>query len=142
MQTSRLRFGVIGTGRIADAVIKGIRMSNNSELTAVASRDLQRCQAWANERGVTNVFDSYEKMLASDTIDAAYVPLPNSLHKEWSIRAAQNGKHVLCEKPLALNAAEAEEMIAAAESAGVKLMEAFMYRFHPQTEQVRQLAQG
>jgi len=142
MQAKRLRFGVISTARIADAVIKGIRMSTNSELTAVASRDRERGQAWAKQRDVPNVFGSYEEMLASDVIDVAYIPLPNSMHKEWSIRAAQNGKHVLCEKPLANNAADAEEIIAAARSNGVTLMEAFMYRFHPQTEQIRQMAQG
>jgi xylose dehydrogenase (NAD/NADP) len=139
MQTKRLRWGVLGTARIADAVVPAIRMSSNCELAAVASRDLTLAQAWARERNVPRSFGSYEEMLASDAIDAVYIPLPNALHREWTIRAAQNGKHVLCEKPLATNTLEAKEMIAAAEANGVVLMEAFMYRFHPQTEQLRQL---
>jgi xylose dehydrogenase (NAD/NADP) len=139
MQAGRLRFGVIGTSRIADTLIRAIRASNNCELRAVASRDLERAQSWARERAVPVAFGSYEEMLASDEIDAAYIPLPNSLHKEWSVRAAQNGKHVLCEKPIAASPDEVREMIAAAETHGVKLMEGFMYRFHPKIERVRQL---
>jgi D-xylose 1-dehydrogenase (NADP+, D-xylono-1,5-lactone-forming) len=135
----RLRWGVLGTARIADAQVTAIRLSSNGELRAIASRDLALAQDWASRRDVPLAFGSYEEMLASDEIDAVYIPLPNSLHKEWSIRAAQNGKHVLCEKPLAANADEVREMIAAAEANGVKLMEAFMYRFHPQIGHLRQL---
>ncbi len=139
MQQFRLRFGVLGTARIADAVVRGIRMSSNAELRAIASRDLGRAKAWASERDVPFAFGSYDEMLASDQIDAVYVPLPNALHKKWSVRAAQNGKHVLCEKPIAANAAEVEEMIAAAEANGVKMMEAFMYRYHPQIARLQEL---
>jgi D-xylose 1-dehydrogenase (NADP+, D-xylono-1,5-lactone-forming) len=139
MQAGRLRFGIIGTSRIADTQIRAIRASDNCELRAVASRDLDRGRAWARDRDIPIAFGSYDEMLASDEIDAVYNPLPNSLHKEWSVRAAQHGKHVLCEKPVASGPAELQEMIAAADAHGVKLMEAFMYRFHPQIELVRQL---
>jgi predicted dehydrogenase len=138
-QSNRVRWGVLGTARIADSLVEAIRLSGNCELTAIASRDAEQAREWARDRGAPLSFGSYDEMLASDAIDAVYVPLPNSLHKEWAIRAAQNGKHVLCEKPLATNARDAEAMIAAAEASGVKLMEAFMYRFHPQTELLRQL---
>src|SRR5215210_2331101 len=139
MQSNRLRWGILGTARIADSLVQAIKLSNNSELTAIASRDPALAQAWARDRDVPLTFGSYDEMLASDAIDAVYIPLPNALHKEWVIRAAQKGKHVLCEKPLATSAQDAEEMIAAAEKNGVKLMEAFMYRFHPQTVRVKEL---
>src|SRR5437763_10990935 len=119
--SGRLRWGILGTSRIADLQARAIRMSSNSELRAVASRDQGIAQAWARERAVPLAFGSYEEMLRSDEIDAVYVPLPNSLHKEWSVRASQNGKHVLCEKPLAATPAEVEEMMEAAEAQGVKL---------------------
>jgi predicted dehydrogenase len=141
MQSNLVRWGVLGTARIADSLVNAIRSSENCELTAIASRDRAHAQAWAAERDVPLAFGSYGAMLASDAIDAVYVPLPNALHREWAIRAAQNGKHILCEKPLATGAHEAEEMVAAAEANGVRLMEAFMYRFHPQTAQVKQFVE-
>ncbi len=131
MPTSRLRWGVLSTARIADAQVRAIKMSSNSELMAIASRDLGTAQAWAKQREVPFAFGSYEEMLASDVIDAVYIPLPNALHKEWSIKAMEQGKHVLCEKPLASNASDVGKIMAAAEANGVKAMEAFMYRFHP-----------
>jgi xylose dehydrogenase (NAD/NADP) len=140
MSDGKVRWGVLGTAHIADALVRAIGLSSNGELTAVASRNLAVAQAWASGRGVPHAFGSYEEMLASDVIDAVYIPLPNALHKEWSIRAMQHGKHVLCEKPLATSAAEVREMIAVAESTGMKLMEAFMYRFHPATAQLVHLA--
>jgi xylose dehydrogenase (NAD/NADP) len=139
MQTKRLRWGVLGTARIADTQVRAIKMSSNSELAAVASRDIDSARVWADQRGVPYAFGGYDDMLASDVIDAVYVPLPNALHKQWSIRAMQHGKHVLCEKPLAGNAADVQEMIAVSEQNGVKLMEGFMYRFHPQVERLMQL---
>jgi D-xylose 1-dehydrogenase (NADP+, D-xylono-1,5-lactone-forming) len=138
----KVRWGVLGTARIADAVIKGIRGSSNSELVAAASRDGERAKAWAGERGIPQTFGSYDEMLASDAVDAVYIPLPNALHAEWTMRAARQGKHVLCEKPLASNAGEVEAIIAAAQEGGVKVMEAFMYRFHPQTERLREMVSG
>jgi predicted dehydrogenase len=139
MQTTRLRFGVLGTARIADKVVHGINLSANSVLAAVASRDLATAREWAAQRSVPHAFGSYDEMLASDTIDAVYIPLPNGLHKEWTIKALQHGKHVLCEKPLAANAGEVHEIIATADATGLKVMEAFMYRFHPSVARLRQL---
>jgi D-xylose 1-dehydrogenase (NADP+, D-xylono-1,5-lactone-forming) len=139
MQTRRLRWGVLGTARIADKVVQGINLSNNGVLTAIASRDPGMARDWAAERNVPHAFGSYDNLLASDAIDAVYIPLPNGLHKEWTIRALQQGKHVLCEKPLAANADEVREIIAAAESTGLKAMEAFMYRFHPAVARLQQL---
>ncbi len=136
---TRLRWGVLSTARIADQLVRAFHLSNNSELVAVASRDLARGRAWAWKREVPHAFGSYDEMLASNVIDAVYIPLPNSLHQEWSIRALQQHKHVLCEKPLASNAAQAGEMIRVATASGVKLMEGFMYRFHPEWTRVRQL---
>jgi predicted dehydrogenase len=133
----KLRWGVIGTANIARAaVIPALKQSGNGKLVAVASRDQARAQAFAEQHAIPRSYDSYRALLTVDDIDAVYIPLPNSLHREWSIRAAEAGKHILCEKPLALDAAECRDMQDAAERNGVRLMEAFMYRFHPQTEKV------
>ena len=142
MSARKVRWGVLGTARIADAQVRAIQPAGNSELTAIASRDLSLAQEWASKRGVPQVFGSYDEMLASDAIDAVYIPLPNGLHKEWTIKALQNGKHTLCEKPLASNAAEVREIIAAAEGTGLKTMEAFMYRFHPLMSRLVDLLRG
>jgi predicted dehydrogenase len=123
---------VLGAADIADSsVMPAIRASNNGRLVAIASRDPERARAMASRHSVPLVSPTYEALLQEPEVDAVYVPLHNSVHKEWALRAAAAGKHVLCEKPLAMNAAEAEEMAAGAEKAGVLLMEAFMYRFHP-----------
>ncbi len=133
----KVRWGVLSTANIGRAaVVPAIRGSSNGELVAVASRDLERARAFAGANGIPEALGSYEALLERDDVDAVYVPLPNSLHRAWTIRAAAAGKHVLCEKPLALDATECREMAAAARDAGVRLMEAFMYRFHPRTEQV------
>jgi len=102
----------------------------------VASRSESAARAFAEETGIPRHYGTYESLLEDQGIDAVYIPLPNNMHKGWTIRAAEAGKHVLCEKPLALDAAECEEMAAAAAEHGVKLMEAFMYRFHPRTRRV------
>ena len=143
MPERRLRWGVISTAKIGrKAVNPAIHASSNGELLAVASRNEGRARAFAEETGIPTALGSYEALLEDDRIDAVYNPLPNSLHKEWTIRAAEKGKHVLCEKPLALNAAECREMEAAASANGVKLMEAFMYRFHPRTERVLEMVRS
>ena len=139
MQPTQLRWGVLGTARIADKVVCAINMAGNSVLSAIASRDPGMAEDWASERNVPNAFGSYGEMLASDVIDAVYIPLPNGLHKEWSIKTMQHGKHALCEKPLASNAGEVREIIAASEATGMKAMEAFMYRFHPAVARMQQL---
>ncbi len=135
-----MRWGVISTANIGRAaVIPALQRAENAEVVAVASRDLARAQVFADELGIPRSYGSYETLLQAEEIEAVYIPLPNSLHRTWSIKAAEAGKHVLCEKPLALDAAEGKEMEAAARDNGVRLMEAFMYRFHPQTEKVLQL---
>jgi D-xylose 1-dehydrogenase (NADP+, D-xylono-1,5-lactone-forming) len=140
MTEQKLRWGILSTARIGvKTVIPAIQQSGNGVVTAIASRDLRVAQETAQSLGIPNAFGSYEAMLESPEIDAVYNPLPNSLHKEWSIRAAGRGKHILCEKPFALNAAQVDEMISAAKQHGLLLMEAFMYRFHPQIAQVQEL---
>ena len=96
-----IRWGILSTARIADRIVDGARGAENAQITAVGSRDLARARAWADERGIEHAYGSYEELLASPEIDAVYIPLPNSMHVEWSITALEAGKHVLCEKPLA-----------------------------------------
>ena len=135
-----VRWGVLSTAKIGRTkVIPGIQGASNSEVVAIASRDMAGARAAADELAIPTAHGSYEALLADEAVDAVYIPLPNSLHAEWAIRAAQAGKHILCEKPLALTVAEAERMIGAAEAAGVHLMEAFMYRHHPSWVAVRDL---
>lgn len=129
---SELRWGILSTADIARTkVIPGIRKADRCQIVAIASRDHARAREAAAEAGIPTAHGSYETLLADPDVDAVYIPLPNHLHAEWAIAAARAGKHILCEKPLAMNAADAERMIAAAEAAGVRLMEAFMYRLHP-----------
>jgi xylose dehydrogenase (NAD/NADP) len=139
-----MRFGILGTARIArNQFIPGVRASSQAEVYAVASRELDRARTFASELDIPHVFGAYEALLADPRVDAVYIPLPNSLHAEWTIAAARAGKHVLCEKPLAATAAEAERMGTACREAGVILMEGFMWRHHPQHTRVRELlAQG
>jgi predicted dehydrogenase len=118
-------------------VIPAMQASELSRVEAIASRSLSRAQSTADMLGIERAHGSYEDLLADPEIEAVYIPLPNHLHAEWAIAAAAAGKHVLCEKPLALTSQSAREMIEAADNAGVKLMEAFMYRLHPQWVQVR-----
>jgi predicted dehydrogenase len=117
-------------------MIPAIQSSKNGEVTAVASRDAQKGAEFAARMGIPKSYSSYEALLEDADIDAVYIPLPNSLHYEWTIKATRAGKHILCEKPLAVSAVQCQEMEAAAQEGGVLLMEAFMYRFHPRTEQV------
>ncbi len=140
MANRKIRWGVLSTANIGRAaVIPAIQHSYNGELVAIASRDAQKARDFAAKLNIPSSYDSYEALLAADDIDAVYIPLPNSLHHEWTLKAAAAGKHILCEKPLALNAAECDAMAEAARLHGVKLMEAFMYRFHPQTQKVVEL---
>jgi len=134
-----LRWGLLGTARINRALIPPLRASAGNRLLAVASRDPATAGAYAAEWGIGRAHGSYEALLADPEIDAVYVPLPNHLHAEWTIRAARAGKHVLCEKPLALSPAEVDAMEVAAREAGVVVAEAFMYRHHPQTLKVKAL---
>ncbi len=141
--SKKLRWGVVGTARIADQLVRAWSLSKTNELVAIASRQAVKGVAWAKKNHAEHVFGSYEKMLASDVVDAVYIPLPNGLHHEWTIKAAQHGKHVLCEKPLADNAQQVREIIAARDTNRVTIMEAFMYRFHPKTLKWQEMiAQG
>ena len=136
----RLRWGVLSTAAIARVkVIPAIQKGAHCDVVAIASRDEGRGARVAGELGIPTVHASYEALLADPQVDAVYIPLPNHLHATWAIAAMEAGKHVLCEKPLALSVTDAERMIAVAERAGVHLMEAFMYRLHPSWVAVREL---
>jgi D-xylose 1-dehydrogenase (NADP+, D-xylono-1,5-lactone-forming) len=134
-----LRWGLLGTARINRRVIPPLRLSKGNRLVSVASRDRAKGEAYAREWGIERVHGSYDAMLADPDVDVVYVPLPNHLHAEWSIRAARAGKHVLCEKPLALSVEEVDAMEAAARESGVVLAEAFMYRHHAQTLKAKEI---
>jgi len=131
--TDRLRWGILGTGNIARQFSVGVNASARGTLAAVGSRDAGKARAFAEAHGIGAVAESYDALLARDDVDAVYVSLPNSLHHQWTIAALDAGKHVLCEKPFAVSEAQAAQMFAAADRAGRVLMEAFMYRCHPQT---------
>jgi xylose dehydrogenase (NAD/NADP) len=138
-----LRWGVLGAAGIARmAVGPAIARSRNGTLAALASRNAEAATAWANEAGIHRLHASYAALLDDADIDAVYIPLPNSAHAEWAIAAARAGKHVLCEKPLALRAEEAQAVVDACAQHGVLLLEGFMYRFHPQHARVRALIDG
>ena len=127
-----MRIGCLGAARIAPAaLVKPARTNDEVEVTAVAARDAGRATAFADKQGIPVVHDSYDALLADPDVDAIYNPLPNGLHARWTIRALEAGKHVLCEKPFTANAEEAEEVAAAAERAGLVVMEAFHWRYHP-----------
>lgn len=135
-----VNWGVLGVANIATKkVIPAMQGSAFSPVRAIASRTLGRAEQAADELGIDRAHGSYEALLADSGIEAVYIPLPNHLHLEWAKAAAAAGKHVLCEKPLTLTSAEASEMIAAAEAAGVLIMEAFMYRLHPLWKEVKTL---
>ncbi len=135
-----VRWGILSTADIAlRKVIPGLRRSPRSEVLAIASREDGRASAAANLLSIPRAYGTYEALLADPDIEAVYVPLPNHLHAEWTIAAARAGKHVLCEKPLAMTATQAQEMVDACRDARVLLMEAFMYRQHPSWIAVRGL---
>jgi predicted dehydrogenase len=137
---NELRWGVLSTARIArEKVVPGIRRADRCEVVAIASRDAERARDAATRLGIAKAHGSYEALLVDPEVDAVYVPLPNHLHAEWTIAAARAGKHVLCEKPIALSAADAERMAEACAAEGVRLMEAFMYRLHPSWVAVREI---
>jgi D-xylose 1-dehydrogenase (NADP+, D-xylono-1,5-lactone-forming) len=131
--SGKLRWGILGTGNIARQFTAGLNASGRGVAAAVGSRSAESAGTFAKTFGISRAHGSYEDLVADAGIDAIYCALPNSLHGVWTIRALAAGKHVLCEKPVAMNAAEAERMFDAAGKAGKILMEAFMYRTHPQT---------
>lgn len=137
---TNLRIGVLGAARIVPAaLLKPARQVPGVEVTAVAARDHNRARAFAAKYGIETVHESYDALLADPRIDAVYVPLPNGLHSRWTLRALEAGRHVLCEKPFTANAAEAREVADAAEQAGLVVMEAFHYRYHPLAERMREI---
>jgi D-xylose 1-dehydrogenase (NADP+, D-xylono-1,5-lactone-forming) len=137
----KIRWGILSTARINRRVIPALKASAQNELVAVASRNLEHARAYAHEWKIPVAYGSYGELLNDPNIDVIYISLPNHLHAEWTIKAAQAGKHVLCEKPLALNVADVDRISAAAAAGGVTVMEAFMYRHHPMTLKVRELVE-
>ncbi len=136
---TKLNWGILGTGAIARRFATELPRSQTGTLRAVGSRTQESADAFAQEFGATNAHSSYDALLADPGVQAVYISLPNHLHAEWSIRCAESGKHVLCEKPLATNHAQAMTIIEAARANNVFLMEAFMYRCHPQTDKIAEL---
>lgn len=140
--SDKVRWGLLSTARINDALIAPIRESERSELVAVASRSAAAAQAYANEKGIPKAVAGYDALLADSDIDAVYISLPNSMHAEWTIKAAEAGKHVLVEKPASVTLDGLDKMIAAAEANGVTVFEAFMYLHHPQTRQAKEMIES
>src|SRR5262245_55899785 len=141
--TDSLRIGILGAARIAPrALVEPARACPRVEVVSVAARDPERARAFADEHGLSRAEPSYEALVASPDLDAIYVALPNGAHAPWSIRALAAGKHVLCEKPIASNGDEADEMVRAADEHGRVLMEAFHYRYHPLAQRVVEVARS
>lgn len=139
MATKPVRFGILSTARINEKLLATARGSAKLEVVAAGSRSPERAAAFARTHGLARAHGSYEALLADDDVEVVYVSLPNALHIPWTILALRHGKHVLCEKPLSPRAAEVEEAFDVAEAEGRLLSEAFMYRFHPQLDRVREL---
>ena len=138
--TEKIRWGVLSTAKIGrERVIPAIQQSSNGRVLAVASRDYEKAKTFAGDLNIPRAYASYEDLINDPDIDAIYNPLPNSMHVEWSIKCAKAGKPTLCEKPFAVDAAEAQRMVDAFAERDVLLAEAFMYRFHPQTQKVKAL---
>jgi predicted dehydrogenase len=134
---TKVRWGVLGAAKIAvEKVIPSMQRGRFSEITAIASRDIGKAEHAALKLGIPKAYGSYKEILADPDIDAIYNPLPNHLHVPWSVKAAKAGKHVLCEKPLSVTVDEALSLLEARDRAGVKIMEAFMIRSHPQWSRI------
>ena len=136
---SRLRWGLLSTARINERFIDAVRRSDRSELVAVASRDVQRAKAYADRYDISSSYGTYEELANAADVDAVYISLPNHLHAEWAVRLCAAGKHVFCEKPLALSTANVDQMAHAAHEAGVILQEASATRFHRQTSDIAEI---
>lgn len=142
-QARKIRWGVLGWARIArENVIPAIQRSKNSEFYAIASRDTAKLSECRARFPAVRTYQSYDQLLRDGEVDAVYIPLPNSMHLEWVIKSAAHGKHVLCEKPIALDAGECRELTAACAANGVKLMEAFMYRYTDRTRKVLEIVRS
>ena len=135
-----VRWGILGAANIAlEKVIPAMQQSALAKVVAIASRDIAKARAAANRSGIPRAYGSYQELIDDPDIEAIYNPLPNHLHVPWSIRAAERGKHVLCEKPIALTAREARDLLEARDRTGVQIGEAFMVRTHPQWHKVREI---
>jgi predicted dehydrogenase len=138
-----VRIGVLGAARIAPAALmRPARVVDGVEVGAIAARDRRRAEAFAARHGVPAVHDSYAALLADESLDAVYIPLPNGLHGQWTLAALAAGKHVLCEKPFTSNAAQARQVAAAAQGSGRVVMEAFHYRYHPLARRMAEIVSG
>jgi xylose dehydrogenase (NAD/NADP) len=140
--TAKLRWGILGVAKINNRLLPGFRASRWADLVAIASRDVARAREAARSAGIPVAHGSYAALLDDPGVDAVYIPLPNTLHAEWTRKAADRGKHVLCEKPLAPTAAEAAELVAYCRSKGVQLLDGFMWPHHPRTARLRHLLDG
>jgi predicted dehydrogenase len=136
---ARVRWGILGVARINDRLLPAWRQAANAELRAIASRSADRAKAAAQAAGIPIAHGSYETLLADPEIDAVYIPLPNTLHADWARRAAEHGKHILCEKPLTTTTEEARELVDFCRAKNVKLMDGFMWPHHPRTARLRTL---
>ena len=142
MEIEPVRLGILSTAEINEAVLEGARESERVDIHAVASRDSARAEAYAAAHGIERAYGSYDALLADPELDAVYISPPNSLHMEWSERALEAGKHVLCEKPLTRRAAEVERAFDVADRTGRVFAEAFMWRHNPQTAKLQELIQS
>ena len=133
----KVRFGVLGTAKIAIKVGQAIKDAASAELAGIGSRNIETAKAWGIQHGVPQAFGSYQELLINENIDAVYIPLPPSLHCEWTVKAAEAGKHVLCEKPTALNSQEVATMFAACKANGVQFMDGTMWSHHPRTAEMK-----
>jgi predicted dehydrogenase len=138
---NKIRWGVLSTAKFGrEKMIPALQKSQYAEVRAIASRSIEDAKQRSGELGIPTYYEGYEKVLEDENIDAVYIPLPNHLHVQWAIKALKAGKHVLCEKPIALSASEAQSLlIAARQTPHLKIMEAFMYRFHPQWQKAKAL---
>jgi D-xylose 1-dehydrogenase (NADP+, D-xylono-1,5-lactone-forming) len=137
-----VRWGILSTARINDKFLAGLREADQAVAVAVASRDAGQAARYAEQHGIGHSYADYEALLADPEIEAVYIPLPNAMHLDWSTRALRAGKHVLCEKPLGRDPNEVEAAFDLADRQGLLLMEAFMYRHHPQTKRLHELVTG
>jgi xylose dehydrogenase (NAD/NADP) len=137
--TDKLRWGILGVARINERLLPAFRRAAHADLRAIASRSLDRAKAAAEAHRIPTAHGSYDALLADPNVDAVYIPLPNTLHAEWTRRAAEHGKHILCEKPLTPTAEEARELVDFCKARGVRLMDGFMWPHHPRTARLREL---
>lgn len=141
LKNTLTRWGILGTSFISGVMAKAIHESQNSELVAIGSRSIETAKNFSDKFSIPNYYDDYQKLLENKNIDAIYIGLPNHLHKEWIIRAAEAGKHILCEKPFVISTQEAHEVIAVIKKLKVFCLEALMYRYHPFTKKLQEIIQ-